>query len=137
MIDSLRWQVSTDNGVSWADIYDNAIYSGTTTQQLALIDVPVAYNNYQYRLALKAFCAYTYSNGAVLTVNPLPAITFASDPLTACLRQYYTDSYPYNHERFRYLDAARMDGRCRSSEQLLHSESDIQDTGRRTIYLVL
>jgi hypothetical protein len=84
MIDSLRWQVSADNGISWADIYDNAIYSGTTTQQLALIDVPVAYNNYQYRLALKAFCAYTYSNGAVLTVNPLPAITFASDPLPAC-----------------------------------------------------
>ena len=84
MIDSLRWQVSTDNGVSWNDIYDNAIYSGTTSQQLALIDIPIAYNNYRYRLGLKAFCATTYSNGAVLTVNSLPAISWVSDPLPAC-----------------------------------------------------
>ncbi len=84
MIDSLRWQVSTDNGGTWNDIYDNAMYSGTTSQQLALIDVPISYHNYQYRLALKAFCANTYSNGAVLTVNSLPSISWASDPLPAC-----------------------------------------------------
>ena len=84
MIDSLRWQVSTDNGVTWNDIYDGGIYSGTTSQQLALIGIPIAYNNYQYRLGLKAFCATTYSNGAVLTVNSLPTISWASDPLLAC-----------------------------------------------------
>ena len=82
MVDSLRWQVNTGSG--WNDIHDNAIYSGTTTQQLALVDVPYAYNNYQYRLALNAFCANTYSNGAVLTVHPLPVVTFASDPIPAC-----------------------------------------------------
>ena len=37
LIDSLRWQVSTDAGLNWSDIYDNSVYSGTTTQQLALI----------------------------------------------------------------------------------------------------
>jgi PKD repeat protein len=84
MVDSLRWQVSTDNGVNWNDIYENSVYSGTTTQQLALIDVPFSYNNYQYRLALKAFCATTYSNGALLTVNSLPVVTFAADPIPAC-----------------------------------------------------
>jgi len=72
LIDSLRWQVSTDNGVSWSDIYDNSIYSGTTTQQLSLIGIPLAYNNYQYRLALKAvLCATTYTNPATLTVNSI------------------------------------------------------------------
>jgi PKD repeat protein len=84
MIDSLRWQVSTNAGVTWADIHDNAIYSGATSQQLALIGVPITYNGYQYRLALKAFCATTNTTVATLTVNSLPVITFASDPIPAC-----------------------------------------------------
>ena len=82
MIDSLRWQVNSGSG--WSDIYDDGIYSGATTQQLALIDVPLGYNNNQYRLALKAFCATVHSNGAILTVNSLPVINFASDPINAC-----------------------------------------------------
>nr|HPR13648.1 PKD domain-containing protein [Bacteroidales bacterium] len=84
MIDSLRWQVTRDGGFTWHDIYDNEIYSGTTSQQLALIDVPDTLNNYQYRLAFQAFCATTYSNGALLTVHPLPEVTFAEDPIPAC-----------------------------------------------------
>ncbi len=84
MIDSLRWQVSKDAGVNWDDIYDDAIYSGTTSQQLSLIDIPGSFNNYRYRLALKAFCATTTTNSATLTVNPLPVVTFASDTLFAC-----------------------------------------------------
>ncbi len=82
MIDSLRWQVFT--GGAWSDIHDNAIYSGATTQQLALIGVPLAYNGNQYRLALMASCTTTYTNGATLTVNSLPVITFAADPINAC-----------------------------------------------------
>jgi hypothetical protein len=69
MIDSLRWQVSTDNGVTWSEIFDGGIYSGATSQQLALVDIPIAYNNYRYRLGLKAFCATTYTNSAILTVR--------------------------------------------------------------------
>ena len=84
MIDSLRWQVSTDVGATWSDIHDNAIYSGTTTQQLSIVDVPLAYNNNRYRLALKAICETSYTNGAILTVNSLPVISFASDPINAC-----------------------------------------------------
>ena len=60
LIDSLRWQVSINGGGTWTDIYDNAVYSGTTSQQLTLVNVPVTYNTYQYRLALKAFCTTTY-----------------------------------------------------------------------------
>jgi len=84
IIDSIRWQVSTNGGIDWADIYDDAIYSGTTSQQLSLINVPLAYHNNQYRLALKAFCATAYTDSAVLTVNPLPVITFTEDPIPAC-----------------------------------------------------
>jgi PKD repeat protein len=85
LIDSLRWQVSINGGGTWNDIYDNAIYSGTTSQQLTLINVPVTYNTYQYRLGLKAYCTTTYTNGAVLTVNSNPVVNFAAvTPVPAC-----------------------------------------------------
>jgi PKD repeat protein len=81
MIDSLRWQVFS--GGVWSDIYDDAVYSGTTSQQLTMVNVPLAYNGYQYRLGLKAFCATTYTNPATLTVNANPVVNFAA-PLNAC-----------------------------------------------------
>ncbi|MCJ7446400.1 MAG: PKD domain-containing protein, partial [Bacteroidales bacterium] len=83
MIDSLRWQIYT--GGTWTDIYDDAIYSGTTTQQLTLINVPVTYNGNQYRLGLKAFCLTVYTNSATLTVNSNPIVDFSAvDPINAC-----------------------------------------------------
>ncbi|MGD0583756.1 MAG: PKD domain-containing protein, partial [Bacteroidales bacterium] len=83
MIDSLRWQVFT--GGIWTDIYDNVIYSGTTTQQLAMVNVPVTYNGNQYRLSLKAECATSYTTGATLTVHANPVVDFtAVSPINAC-----------------------------------------------------
>ena len=65
-------------GVSWTDIYDNAIYSGTTSQQLTLVNVPFSYNGNQYRLALKAKCTTTYTPAATLTVNANPVVDFSA-----------------------------------------------------------
>ena len=84
VIDSVRWQVSTNGGDTWTDIHNNAIYSGTTTQQLSLIKVPKEYDGYLYRLALKAFCETVTSFPATLTVHSVPVVTFAEDPLKAC-----------------------------------------------------
>jgi PKD repeat protein len=80
-IDSLRWQVYSA-GV-WSEIYDNAVYSGTASQQLTLSNIPLAYNNYQFRLGLKARCTTVYTNAATLTVNANPVVTFTS-PVNAC-----------------------------------------------------
>jgi PKD repeat protein len=82
MIDSLRWQVNTGSG--WNDIHDNAIYSGTMSQQLAVMNAPVGYNGYQFRLALKAVCANAYTNPAILTVNSNPVVTFTPASIPAC-----------------------------------------------------
>ncbi len=84
LIDSLRWQVSTD-GVTWNDIYDNSNYSGTMTQQMSIIDAPLGFDGYQYRLALKAFCSTVYTDAATLTVNANPVVDFSAiDPIAAC-----------------------------------------------------
>jgi PKD repeat protein len=82
MIDSLRWQVNTGSG--WNDIYDNAIYSSTMSQQLTVLNPPVSYNGYQYRLALKAYCQDVYTAAATLTVHANPVVTFTPATIPAC-----------------------------------------------------
>jgi PKD repeat protein len=84
MIDSLRWQVKVGGEGAWTDIYDNAIYGGTSSQQLSMMGIPLAYNGNQYRLALKASCATVYTDSATLTVNSNPVVTFTPDPVNAC-----------------------------------------------------
>jgi len=83
MIDSLRWQVNSGSG--WSDVHDNSIYSGSTSQQLNLVNIPLANNGNLYRLALMAKCATVYSNSATLTVNANPVVDFSAiDPIKAC-----------------------------------------------------
>jgi hypothetical protein len=83
IIDSLRWQVFS--GGVWSDIYDNAVYSGTQSQQLTLVTVPLALNGNQYRLAFMAKCTTVNTTAATLTVNPNPVVNFSAiDPVHAC-----------------------------------------------------
>jgi PKD repeat protein len=80
---SLQWQVFS--GGVWTNLTDNATYIGTNTQQLAIMNAPVALNGNQYRLALITGCATTYTNGALLTVNANPVVDFSAvDPISAC-----------------------------------------------------
>ena len=83
IIDSLRWEVFS--GGVWSDVHDDAIYSGSTSQQLTLAAVPLALNGNQYRLALKAKCITVNTTAATLTVNPNPVVDFSAiDPIHAC-----------------------------------------------------
>ncbi|MGA2405706.1 MAG: PKD domain-containing protein [Bacteroidales bacterium] len=83
VIDSLRWQVFS--GGVWSDVHDNTIYSGSSSQQLTLSNVPIALNGNQYRLALKAKCVTVNTGSATLTVNPNPVVNFSAvDPIHAC-----------------------------------------------------
>ncbi|MFZ2339142.1 MAG: PKD-like domain-containing protein [Bacteroidales bacterium] len=80
---SLHWQVNT--GAGWTDITDDATYLGAITQQLAILNAPVSMNGYRFRLALHTICSTTYTNEAILTVNPNPVVDFSAiDPLAAC-----------------------------------------------------
>jgi len=77
----LQWQVFS--GGSWTNITDDATYDGSITNQLTIINAPVTLNGNQYRLGLVGICKTTYTNAAVLTVNPNPVVNFASD-INAC-----------------------------------------------------
>lgn len=68
-----QWQVNTGSG--FADISNNAVYSGATTSQLGLTNPPVSYNGYTYRCMARAQagCPLQSSGTALLTVNATPA----------------------------------------------------------------
>ncbi len=69
---SYQWQVSTDGGVSWANISDNSTYSGTTTGTLTVNGVSGTMNGYLYRLGATNSGGTTLSSNVTLTVAPPP-----------------------------------------------------------------
>lgn len=75
--DSYLWQMSSDNGATWNNLSNSAIYSGTTTAQLQINSATTSMNGYLYRVFLNRIgntCGLL-SEFATLTVYPLPSIT--------------------------------------------------------------
>ena len=73
--ETYQWELSTD-GINWAIINDDAIYSDTQTNELTITDAPLAFNNNAYRVRLNRVgnsCDF-YSEDITLTVFPLPVI---------------------------------------------------------------
>ncbi len=80
---ALQWQVSTDGGVTWTNLANGAPYSGVATGTLTINPVTQAMNGYRYRLSISGTCPpVAYSNGGILTVNPLPVVTIT--PSVTC-----------------------------------------------------
>jgi len=76
-VNSYQWQLSTDNGITWNNITNNATYAGTTTVILTVSNVTPAMNGYQYRVFLNKngnSCGL-YSAAGILTTYALPTIT--------------------------------------------------------------
>ena len=79
-VNSYKWQVSIDNGVTFTNISDNLIYAGSATNSLSLSTIPTTYNGYKYRVYINNvnnICG-KYSNIVNLIVNKLPVLTIAS-----------------------------------------------------------
>ncbi len=67
---SYQWQV--DNGGGFANITNNATYSGATTATLVINATPLSFNGYLYRVIATNGSGSTTSASATLTVNALP-----------------------------------------------------------------
>ncbi|RXP44802.1 gliding motility-associated C-terminal domain-containing protein [Lutibacter sp. HS1-25] len=84
-IDSYQWQVSIDNGNLWTDIIDDLTYSNSKTNKLTILNTPLSFKNYKYRVVLNTngnSCGLI-SNEIILTVNALPIINPTAE-LTQC-----------------------------------------------------
>jgi gliding motility-associated-like protein len=75
-LSTIQWEVSTDSGLNWNTISNNAFYSNTTTNTLNISTITTAFNGYQYRVFLSsaANSCGIYTDIITLTVNPLPIV---------------------------------------------------------------
>ncbi len=77
-----QWQVSTDNGNTFANVSNGGVYAGATTATLTVTAPPVSMNGYLYRCIVSgaAPCASVPSAQRSLTVNPLPTVVITASP---------------------------------------------------------
>ncbi|MBP6556999.1 MAG: IgGFc-binding protein, partial [Flavobacterium sp.] len=76
-VNSYQWQLSTDSGINWLNLTNNATYSGVTAVLLTVSNVSPAMAGYQYRVFLNKNgngCGL-YSDVAILTTYALPVVT--------------------------------------------------------------
>ena len=71
-----QWQVSTNGGGTWANLYNTGIYSGVNSSVLRLSNaLSASFSGYQYKSIVTGSCGADTSDPALLTVNSLPSIT--------------------------------------------------------------
>ena len=72
---SYQWQYRTNAGVTWSNVINSGVYSGASTSNLLLNNVPVSYNGYLYRCIVTCSATPDFpleSNEATLTVMVAP-----------------------------------------------------------------
>ena len=81
------WQVSTDGGITWTNLSDNSIYSGSATATLTVTNATVSLSGEQFQCVATNAAGSATSNPATLTVTKATAtVTLGS------LSQAYTGS---------------------------------------------
>lgn len=82
-----QWQLSADNGNTWANIANGGVYAGATSATLTITAPPVTMNGNLYRCVITgaAPCASINTFQARLTVNPLPTVVISAAPYTRLL----------------------------------------------------
>jgi len=80
-VDSYQWQISTDGGITWTNVINNATNAGATTNALTVSTVVPATPNHQYRAFLNRIgnsCGL-YCNAVELTTYALPVVNTPID----------------------------------------------------------
>jgi predicted transcriptional regulator len=65
-----QWQLSTDGGSIWNDLFNSTIYSGVNTTTLEVQNVFLNMDSYLYRCTATGVCNTAVSNVAMLGVSP-------------------------------------------------------------------
>ncbi len=77
-----QWQTSANGGATFTNLINGGIFSGVTTATLNLTAAPLSMNGQWFRVVINngAACGGAVSNIAILTVNPLPTVSFYAHP---------------------------------------------------------
>ncbi|MEJ7645841.1 MAG: PKD-like domain-containing protein [Chryseolinea sp.] len=80
-----QWQLSSNGGVSYTNLTNTGIYTGTTSATLSITGAPLSSNGYLFRAEINGSCSPSvFSNSGLLTVNESPAIVTQPTPQTIC-----------------------------------------------------
>ena len=86
-----QWQVSTDLGVTYNNITDGGVYSGSSTANLSITGTTGSLNGNRYRCVVSGSGCIVNGTGVILTVNTPPVITTQPVATTAvCAGQNVT-----------------------------------------------
>ena len=77
-----QWQLSADGGATFTNLINGGPFSGVTTAALTIAAPPLSMSGQRFRVVINgnATCGGIASNAAILTVNPLPAVSFYAHP---------------------------------------------------------
>lgn len=78
-----QWELSTNGGVSWSNVTDGGLYSGSLTSVLTITGVPASMNDYRYRCVVSDGTPAT-SLAGTLTVNPAPTVQTGNVGVSIC-----------------------------------------------------
>ncbi len=79
-----KWQVSTNNGVTWTDINDGGVYDDTDSTCMEITNV-VGKHGYQFRCAISTtVCDRVFSNAGTLSVEGPVSISTHPSNITNC-----------------------------------------------------
>jgi hypothetical protein len=82
---SLIWQMSSDNGGNWTNLTNNATFSGTTTNELTIINPAIEMDQNLFRCQVTGSCDPPVStNSALLTIKTIPHIDLQPKNDTVC-----------------------------------------------------
>jgi rhamnogalacturonyl hydrolase YesR/predicted secreted protein len=140
---TFQWQLSTNNGVSWGNLSNGTIYSGTTGTTLTVSNTTTALSGNQYHCVATNIVGSANSTTATLTVNTVskntwlqacftpaelnnPAIsgdtaTPANDGISNLLK-YAFNLYPWTNAQSLLPQAQTSSGELTLTFQLLRSE---------------
>ena len=79
---SYQWQLSTDNGSTWANLIEGAPYSGTTSSVLTITGATTDLSGFSHRCIATNVVGTATTNVVTLTVNPVIAPSFTTQPLS-------------------------------------------------------
>ena len=68
-----QWQVSEDEGLTWSDIVDDDVYTGSKTSVLTLTNAPLEFNDFQFKVKISTpayECDNDIESQVALTVLP-------------------------------------------------------------------
>jgi len=80
-----QWQLSSDMGVTYSNIFNSGLYSGANTNTLTISNIVLRMNGFSYRCVVSGTCNPAVSSNAALLTITTPLASFSVDNANQCL----------------------------------------------------